>query len=708
MNDDTPEPRQVRSTIGGDVGGTAIQAGAVGRDVNVTNVLKGKDHRPLQVERPPHDFVNRHDPLEWIGSTLSSGSSPRVVLCEGPLGIGKTTFIRKIAEIHQDYFSGGQLGFEYRRGLYEDPDTAITGFLRALGMERNSIPNTPAERAKEYRSLTRRRPCLLVVVEGAWEPAQVRALVPEGNGSLVLVSSDVPDLDELLGDPRGAHPHSLVPLDPEHARALLESRAARSLESEDPEAIERLLEVCAGLPLAIALVGGRLCRMGLGSATTLAEDMERAPSAPDSAEELRRSLGVIFETSYRALSPEAAAVYRALGDWPGPHLDRALMPLLGDEGRWEEILAANLVEMDTHTLRFRHELIRGHARDRAEEDGAGRRRARLTAMLDAYLVRLGFAELAARGERLRTLDLGSILTGAEDPFDGDTGLAKAWLLRERPTLLSVVLGSAEQGLHVHAHRFAELAPALYLDHRFVHDWATTAVVGADSARMVGDTAAEAGLLSLGSRPLTDLGRHAEAGARLDRAAELVEGMDDLMLRASVLEFRGRHLAETDPEAAIDAYDRCIEANRASDLPGSERGEALGLLFRGQARVRAGQAEAAVADIEAALTRFEGLSESDDRMSARGRVWLGEAHAAAGRHREAITALNLAIEGLGARDQHYYRAEAYVLLADLYEEIGASGEARARLVEAERLYRDLESPRAAAVAERITRSGPTRD
>ncbi|MFE1100705.1 hypothetical protein ACFW4K_09315 [Nocardiopsis alba] len=48
MNDDTPEPRQVHSAIGGDVGGTAILAGAVGGDVNVTNVLKG-NHRPLQV-----------------------------------------------------------------------------------------------------------------------------------------------------------------------------------------------------------------------------------------------------------------------------------------------------------------------------------------------------------------------------------------------------------------------------------------------------------------------------------------------------------------------------------------------------------------------------------------------------------------------------------------------------------------------------------
>ncbi|AFR07800.1 tetratricopeptide repeat protein [Nocardiopsis alba] len=156
-------------------------------------------------------------------------------------------------------------------------------------------------------------------------------------------------------------------------------------------------------------------------------------------------------------------------------------------------------------------------------------------------------------------------------------------------------------------------------------------------------------------------------------------------------------------ASID--DRCIEANRASDLPGSERGEALGLLFRGQAGVRAGRAEEAITDIESALARFEALSESDGRMSARGRVWLGEAHAAAGRHREAITALNLAIEDLGAGDQHYYRAEAYVLLADLYEEIGAPGEARARLVEAERLYRGLESPRAVSVAERIARSGP---
>lgn len=703
MNDATPDPRQTHNTLDGDVSGAAFQADHVGGDVHIT-VGRAQPGRPLQVERPPHDFVNQRPLLNWIGESLDPGSAPRVMVCEGPRGIGKTTLIRKIADTHRDFFTGGQLSFEYRRGLYEDVDQAVTGFLRTLGVDANAIPDTPGLRAKEYLTLTREHR-LLVVVEGAWEPAQVRALVPGGEGSLVLVSGDGPDFGELWEDPTGAQGRNLVPLNAEHARALLESRAALPLSGEDSESVDHLLKVCAGLPLALVLVGGRLGRMGPGAATGLIADLRHTRSTLSAIGDPRRNLDVIFQTSYEALSDEAATLYRALGDWPGPHLDRELPPFVGAYERLTELVSANLVEVDSFTLRFRHPLIRTHARERAgSEDDPGQRRERLVGMLDAYMVRLGFAELAARGERLRTVDLETLLSGARDPFEGDTEHARSWLLRERPTLLAVVLDSAEQGLHTHAHRFAELATALYLDHRYVHDWATTATVGADSARIAGDVAAEARLCSLGSRPLTDLGRDREVRDRLDRAIELAQGLEDLLLRASVWEFHGRHLTSLDPEAAVAAFDRCVEDNRASDSPRAERGEALGVLGRGQARVRAGQADAAVVDIEDALERLAALATPDDRMIARGRVWLGGAYKAAGRDREAVDALKRAVVELGQGGRHHYQAEAHELLADHYRALGADVEARGHLSEAERIYRGLGSPRARELADALEGAG----
>ncbi|MEU3016612.1 ATP-binding protein [Nocardiopsis sp. NPDC007018] len=701
MNADTPGPRHTRSSVGGDVHGVTFQ-GERFRDVSVNlGHREPERERPMQVKSPPHDFVNRESLLDWISGSLDSASAPRVVVWEGPRGIGKTTLIRKVAEAQREYFTGGQLSFEYRRGHYEDHDQAITGFLRTLGVDTAAIPSDPALRAKEYLTRTRGHR-LLVVVEGAWEPAQVRALVPGGDGSLVLVSGDGPDLGELQEDSTGAQSRPLVPLSAEPARGLLESRASIDLTREDPAAVGQLLEVCAGLPLAIALVGGRLCRSGPGTAADLAAEVRRTRSTLRAIGDPRRNLDVIFQTSYQALSPGASCLYRALGEWPGALLDHDLLPVVGDTAALDELVTANVVEeTDGPALRFRHDLIRTHARDRAEaEDSPEERHRRLVALLDGYLVRIGFAERAARGERLRTVDLDALLDGETDPFRGDTEHARAWLLRERPTLLATVVDSAERGLHGHAHRLAELATALYLDHRFVHDWAVTATLGADSARLAGDAAAEARLSSLASRPLTDLGRLAEAGERLDRAVELAAGLEHPLLRASVWEFQGRHLTAADPDAAVAAFDRCVEANRASDDPNSVRGEALGVLYRGNAHLAAGRAEAAAADIGDAIERLRALDEPDHRMVARGLVWLGSAHAAAGRPQEATDTLLAAVRRLRSGGWHYYEAEARELLADHYERLGAAGEARTHLEEAERHFRALGSPRARELADRL--------
>ncbi|WP_017580646.1 NB-ARC domain-containing protein [Nocardiopsis valliformis] len=716
MNADSPSPHEAHdkahNSVGGDVSGTSVQGDDIHGGVHVNNggvhVTVGQQPpsppltpRPMQVNSPPHDFVNRESYLDWINGSLNSAASPRVVVCEGPRGIGKTTLIRKVAEAQREYFTGGQLSFEYRRGHYDHHDQAITGFLRTLGMDKDAIPNDPFLRAKEYLTRTQEQR-LLVVIEGAWEPAQVRALVPGGEGSLVLVSGDGPDLGELQEDSTGAQSRPLTPLEPEPARALLASRASDDLSGEAPGAVDQLLETCAGLPLAIALVGGRLCRTGPGTAADLVAEIRHTRSTLRAIGDPRRNLEVIFQTAYQALSPEAAALYRALGDWPAPVLDRALLPGIGDEEALSELLTANVVEeAGISALRFRHDLIRTHARDRAvAEDSPQERRRRLEDLLDAYLVRLGFAELAARGERLRTVDLAELLAGAEDPFRGDTDHARNWLLGERATLLAVVLDSADRGLHTHAHRFAELATALYLDQRLVHDWATTATVGADSARLAGDAAAEARLNSMASRPLIDLGRRDEAGERLARAVELAADLEHSLLRASVWEFQGRYLEMADPEAAVAAFDRCVAENRASDDPASVRGEALGVLFRGHAKLVAGQAGAAVADIEDALEQFAALPEPDKRMRARGRVWLGSAYAAAGRDKEVAATLKQAIKELEKGRWYYYKAEAHELLADHYEALGAQNEVRAHLEAAERHFRDLGSPRAREFADRL--------
>lgn len=704
MSADTPDP-QARNSIGGEVNGVSVQGGSFhgGNTFNFGQPWQPSptNPRPMQVKPPPHDFVNRESFLAWIRDSLDPESPPRVFVCGGARGIGKTTLINRLARELREYFTGGQLSFEYRRGHYQEPDQAIYGFLHALGMDPRAIPDDLELREREYVTRTHGLR-LLVVIEGAWTDTQIRPLIPNGDGSLVLVSGDGPDSGWADIGSTTVHNKPLAPLSRGYSRQLMESRAARDLTQEAPGAVDQLIDVCAGLPLAISLIGGRLCQSGPGTAAGLVSEIRRTRSTLRAIGDSIHNLEVIFQAVYQDLSPSTSVLYRALGDWPGTVFDLDLVATVGDETAVSELITANVVEqMNGPAFRFRHDLIRIHARNRAEtEDSQGERSRRREAFFDAYLVRLGFAELATRGERLRTVDLAELLAGADDPFLGDTDLSRNWLLRERSTLLAVVLDSADRGLHTHAHRFAELATALYLDQRFVHDWAHTATTGADSARSAGDAAAEARLNSQASRPLIDLGRGDEAGERLARAVELVADLGQPLLRASVWEFQGRYLTTIDPEAAVAAFDRCVAENRACDDPASVRGEALGVLYRGHAKLVSGQADAAVVDIEDALERFAALPEPDVRMGARGRVWLGSAYAAAGRDKEAVATLRQAIKKLGEGGWYYYEAEAHELLANRCEALGAKDEARAHLGEAERRFRDLGSPRARKIAARL--------
>lgn len=709
MSADPSRTRSTSNTIEGDVNGGQVVMAERMRDVHHHYYgeppVQPPSQSPMQVEAPPSDFVNHDETLAWIRQHLDPDGPPVVVICSGPRGIGKSALLCKAAYTMEGYFTGGQLTFEYARGAREDSDAALQQFLRALGVHRDALPDDPRAWGGEYRTRTRDKR-MLVVVEGAWEPAQVRGLIPTGRGSLVLVSGDGPDLGELELHP-GARMRDLEPLAPRAAHDLLQNRARRDLDSEDRASLDQLTDACGGLPLALVLVGAQLRREGRGSARTLAAKVRSTQGALETIGDERNNLDVLFQTTYQDLSPDAAALYRALGSWPGPHCDASAVRAVASDGAVTELVTANLVESDSAgSLRFRHDLLHTHAGERARaEDGTADRTRTLTHMLDAYLTVLGFAERAARGERLRIVDLDAFLAGADDPFGGDRDAARQWLVRERHTLLAVVLHSADLGLHEHAWKFAELSTSLYLDQRYLHDWRSSGEAGADAARLAGNAAAEARLSSLVSRPLTDLGRPEAAAARIERAVDLAEQVGDALLSGSVWEFYGRHLEGHDLPAAIAAYDRSARHNEDSDDPSAVRGSALSVLFRGAARGRVGEHESAVADLQEARTRLLGLPEGPDRrMAARACAALGRAQAGAGDPEGALRTLRTAERELADGEWHYYRAEACEQLADVLEELQQHEEAPRLLEEAEQIYRTLGSPRAREISDRLSEYG----
>ncbi|MFC4564934.1 hypothetical protein ACFO4E_24000 [Nocardiopsis mangrovi] len=702
---------------------SVVQANSIAGGVTIVNNHGGgprPPHRPTvpgEVPDPPSRWHNRVAELEAVRRAVRppDGREPgaRITVVGGARGMGKSALVHRFAAETVREFDGGQLYVDYERLDPEGsagPGEALGELLGSLGLPKEDMKAGLHGRAAQFRTVTRDRR-LLVVVDGATQAAQVRELIPHGPQSAVLAVGSRARLGELTLD--HAEWLTLPPLEPREAGELFTKQCGHKLGDDlDQESLASVVAACEGLPLALVIAAGRL-RPGSGSRSGL------SVLAAELTDERRRltslsltddvTLTTVFNVAYDGLTAEAAALYRALGCWPGSAFDLALAATAGrgEPGAVADLLAALsraelIAEADTEgRFRFAHGLLRLHAADLAlEHDGAETRDTVLTDCLDAYAATLAHADAAVMGPRLRTVDLTAVTAGVPDPFGGDRGRALRWLNAERDTILIAVRVAVRRGLDTRAYRIAELATALYLNHRYLADWVETGTQGADAARRQGAGAAEARLRSLVSRPLTDLGRTDDAREQLERALHLVRDEDDLLLAASVHEFHGRFANTVDKHAALDAFARARRLNERSHHPQAPRGLALARYFAGHTWLELPDPGRAIAELEDAVAAFEALEPADLRMAARARGSLAAAYAAAGLMEDAVAACTAAVEALHARDNPYYEAENLERLGLFRADMEQTGEAREHWSRARDLFAEMNSPRAARVQARI--------
>ncbi|MFB9902455.1 AfsR/SARP family transcriptional regulator [Allokutzneria oryzae] len=143
---------------------------------------------PAQLPADPGDLPGRAALVDEITELLVNPDDrptvPLVVLTSAP-GNDRTELSARIGHRASPAFPGGQLHAE----LDGDTATVLVGFLLALGVREDQVPPEAEERTALYRSLLAKRR-VLVVLEGAASPDQVRTLLPGDSGCAVLVTSE--------------------------------------------------------------------------------------------------------------------------------------------------------------------------------------------------------------------------------------------------------------------------------------------------------------------------------------------------------------------------------------------------------------------------------------------------------------------------------------------------------------------------------------
>jgi DNA-binding SARP family transcriptional activator len=217
----------------------------------------------------PHDnarFAGRRNELAALDeltatttSTVDTEPPPTVIVAvDGGPGTGKSTLAVHWAHRMVHRYPDVQLYLNLRGSSGEpaDPANAVQTMLCALGVPNGHIPATLDERSALLRStLAGRRS--LVLLDDARDADQVRAVIP-GAGALVVVTSRDQLRDLSIRD--GAQRLGLQRLGDADAVELLGMSAGPHRVAAEPQAARQLVEMCDGLPLALAIAAERAQR----------------------------------------------------------------------------------------------------------------------------------------------------------------------------------------------------------------------------------------------------------------------------------------------------------------------------------------------------------------------------------------------------------------------------------------------------------------
>src|SRR6266508_2746787 len=149
--------------------------------------------RPAQLPTVAAHFTGRDEHLLELDGLLAAGErgAPAIGAIAGTAGVGKTALAIYWGHRVRHRFPDGQLYVNLRGfdpGPTVRPVEALAQFLRALGVPAQEVPVELDEAASRYRSLLADQR-MLVVLDNARSPEQVRPLLPGSATSVVLVTS---------------------------------------------------------------------------------------------------------------------------------------------------------------------------------------------------------------------------------------------------------------------------------------------------------------------------------------------------------------------------------------------------------------------------------------------------------------------------------------------------------------------------------------
>ena len=323
--------------------------------------------RPAQLPPDIADFTGRSALVRTLCTALDgSGDHQGLVIATviGMGGVGKTAVSLHVAHRVRESFPDGQLYADLRGNdpVAAAPEAVLAGFLAALGVAGESVPDGIEAKSALFRSVVDGKR-LLLVLDNARDTAQIRPLLPGADGCAVLATSR----NRLGGLPTTVQA-DLEVFRPAEALELLGRTIGPQRLADEQEAALELTMACGCLPLAVRIVAARLAARPTWTLRTLSKRFAVERRRMDELRIGDLAIEAAFEMSYRQLTGDQAHAFRLVATVDGPDIGLPAAAVLLDLDEYEaEDLLESLVDVamleSPFPGRYRyHDLLRTFAR----------------------------------------------------------------------------------------------------------------------------------------------------------------------------------------------------------------------------------------------------------------------------------------------------------------------------------------------------------
>lgn len=649
---------------------------------------------PRQLPAGVRHFVGREPELKQLDTLLSQdvpGGTVVITAISGTGGIGKTALALRWGHEVAAEFPDGQLYVNLRGydpgGVPLTPAEAVRGFLESLGVPPTEVPESSDAQAALYRTVLADRQ-VLILLDNARDPDQVRPLLPASPGCLVIVTSRSALTGLSITDGAVTIPLGLV--SQAEAEALFAARLGRDRLMAEQAAAAQLISLCARLPLALAITAARAAANPSVPLESFAAQMSSEHDRLDAFDigDPTTSVRAVFSWSVSQLSPSAAGLFRLLGLHPGPDFTAAaaasLAGLPANEAHrlLAELSRASLIDEQVPGRYAFHDLLRAYAGEQAasSESPADRRRA-VRRLLDHYLYTARPAGALIFAEDLPLPELAPLADPAVSPELTESTLdAIGWFRAEHQVLIATTALAESTGADSYAWQIPCTMTQYFRAVGRNRDWASLDEVAlAAATRLREDEALGRVYFSIGTR-CRITGAYDDAISYLRQSMSHFLASEDPAAQASVhlalsSVYRSRRelLPESVPDDVPAALSHASEALGWFYSAGDRTGEARALADLSNHYLALGELQIAKDYCSRALALNVDIGHMTGQVDALDT--LGRIHAGLGDYDQAISYFLDALRtcsqaGIPVRPPHILES-----LGDAYLANGDAGAAR---------------------------------